>query len=267
MRLSQINVYPIKSCAQVRLSASLVERRGLLRDRRFMLVDPKGRFMSQRAFPRMALIHITLFDEGLMVQAPEQQSLYLPLALEGAERVEVTVWDDRVRAVAADAQVDEWFSDFLGRPSRLVYMPDDHLRPVRPDRAQEGDQLSFADGAPLLLISDASLADLNARLNEPVEMRRFRPNLVVTANTAFEEDTWKRIAIGEAEFDVSWACTRCVLTTVDPETGQRNADREPLRTLKTFRQTDEGTAFGQNLIPRALGCIQINDEVRVLETA
>jgi uncharacterized protein YcbX len=130
--------------------------------------------------------------------------------------------------------------------------------------SQTGDEVSFADAFPLLLISRAALDGLNARLAKPVSMLRFRPNLVVEGVAAHAEDGWKRIRIGEVEFDVAKACTRCVFTTVDPMRGERDPDGEPLRTLIGYRRTADGVTFGQNLIPRSAGSVRVGDAVEVL---
>ena len=150
-------------------------------------------------------------------------------------------------------------------PCELVQMKERHIRPVKSGRGREGDLVSFADGAPVLLTSLASLAALNERLADPVPMIRFRPNLVTSADHAFAEDGWRRIRVGEAELDVEWRCTRCVVTTIDTETGEKHPAGEPIRTLKGFRSSEEGVMFGQNLIPRRLGTVRVGDRVEVLE--
>ena len=144
-------------------------------------------------------------------------------------------------------------------------MKDRHVRPIKARYGKAGDQVSLADGAPVLLTSEASLAELNERLERPLPMIRFRPNLVTTAERAFAEDGWRRISVGEAEFDVEWACTRCIVTTIDTATGEKDPGGEPIRTLKGFRASREGVMFGQNLIPRRLGTVRVGDSIEVLE--
>tara|TARA_B100000929_G_C15255542_1_gene334834 strand:- start:53 stop:562 length:510 start_codon:yes stop_codon:yes gene_type:complete len=160
--------------------------------------------------------------------------------------------------------VNEWFTQVMGFPCQLVYMGKQHCRALKAGRGKAGDQISFADGSPLLLISEASLNELNKRLMQPVEMKRFRPNLVTTADRPFAEDDWSRIRIGEVEFDLDWACTRCVLTTIDPDTARKDVAGEPLMTLKGFRRSSEGVMFGQNLIPRRLGTLSVGDPIELL---
>src|SRR5690606_14743311 len=159
-----------------------------------------------------------------------------------------------------------WFAAVVGFPCRVVYLAEHQHRAVPNDAAAFDDEVGFADAAPLLMTSDASLADLNGRLGSPVTMRRFRPNLVVDGDRPFVEDEWRRVRIGATELEVAWASTRCVLTTVDPETGVMDPAGEPLRTLRSFRRGPAGVLFGQNVIPRRLGVIRVGDEVEVLDT-
>lgn len=263
-RVTEISIYPIKSCRGISLRSAVVEPRGLARDRRFMLVDARGRFITQREQPRMALIRVSETADGYVVEAPGQDALELPREFEGGRECRVRVHRDTLDAELAGPATNRWFTRFMGMDCGLVYMAGHQHRAVRHASAQFDDEVSFADGAPLLLISEASLDDLNARLAEPVEMRRFRPNLVVTADQAFDEDGWGRIRVGEAEFEVAWQCSRCILTTVDPDTGERDAGGEPIETLKTYRRVSGPVMFGQNLLPRRLGTVRVGDEVEVL---
>lgn len=266
MKLTEINIYPIKSTRRIALTESDVLPRGLPWDRRWMLVDNDGKFITARQHPSLATVQTILNDESLMVSAVGRDKLCLPLHPEQCQATRVTVWRDSVDAMLAGAEADAWFSDFLGFSCRLVQMPDDRVRKVDQNFGQPNDEVSFADGFPLLLISEASLADLNSRLAQPVDMRRFRPNLVVDADAAYAEDDWKHIRIGEVEFEGVKNCSRCVLTTVDPDRGIKNPNKEPLLTLSQYRRRPEGGVFfGQNLIPRGEGTIRIGDTVRLLE--
>ncbi|WJW76274.1 MOSC domain-containing protein [Thiohalobacter sp. IOR34] len=268
MQLTEINIYPIKSTRRIALQESPVQPRGLPWDRRWMLVDAEGTFVTARKQPRLALVQTALGPDRLQVTAPGMPQLELPLSPADGERIEVGIWRDRTPAVHPSPEADAWFSDYLGQPLRLVQMTDDILRPVDPAYGQPGDQVSFADGFPLLLISEASLADLNRRLQRPVDMRRFRPNLVVRGCEPYAEDRWRRLRIGDVEFAGVKACSRCIFTTIDPDTGVPDPAREPLRTLGQYRRRAEGGVyFGQNLIPRSEGVIRIGDTVQVLETA
>ena len=265
-QVTAINVYPIKSCGGIARRSAEVLRRGLDGDRRYMLVDSSGVFLTQRRHPRLALVRIEEDDGGYRIDSPGLETLRLPREWPEGPAVDVRVWRDQVEATSLPDEIGGWFAEVLGLPCRVVYMAEHQHRAVPNDAAAFDDEVGFADAAPLLLASDASLADLNARLPAPVVMRRFRPNLVVDGETPFVEDTWRRIRIGAVELEVAWPSTRCVLTTVDPETGVMDPGGEPLRTLRSFRRGPNGVLFGQNVIPRRLGTIRVGDEVEVLDT-
>ncbi|MBW4649642.1 MAG: MOSC domain-containing protein [Kastovskya adunca ATA6-11-RM4] len=260
IKLSEINIYPIKSAAGIALKTASVENRGLQYDRRWMLVDQRGKFISQRRFPRLALIRVQIEGSQLVVQTPNRDQLSIPLCLD-AERVAVNIWKDVCEAIPAPETVSQWFSDFLELPCQLVYMPDSTKRPVDTHYAHHNESVSFADSFPFLLISEASLEDLNQRLEEPVPMNRFRPNLVVSGCEAFAEDSWRTIRIGSVRFQVAAPCSRCVVTTVDQSRGIRG--KEPLQTLAQYRRRDREIFFGQNLIAGELGTLQLGDAVQV----
>jgi hypothetical protein len=173
------------------------------------------------------------------------------------------VWDDAVDAISAGDEAQKWFSAYLDIPSRLVFMPENSIRRVEPDYDIHNDIVSFADGFPLLLISQHSLDDLNNRLVTPVPMNRFRPNVVVKGSGAFAEDRWKKIRIGTMLFYVVKPCSRCITTTVDQETGIQG--KEPLATLSRYRKVDGNVLFGQNLIPESIGTINVGDCVEIVE--
>ena len=266
MQVTELNIYPVKSTRRIALSESEVLPRGLPWDRRWMLVDASGKFITGRQHPRLATVQTEIGDNVLHIHAAGHDSLSLPLVPRERRVVEVTVWKDSVDALLAGSEADAWFSDFLGLDCRLVQMTDDISRGVNPDYGRAGDQVSFADGFPLLLISEASLTDLNSRLDQPVEMRRFRPNLVIDGERPYAEDDWRRIRVGAVEFEGVKNCSRCVFTTIDPDTGEKSPDMEPLRTLSSYRRRPEGGVyFGQNLIPRGAGVIRVGDSVTVLE--
>jgi uncharacterized protein YcbX len=265
MKVTEINIYPIKSTRRIALQESEVLPRGLPWDRRWMLVDAQGRFVTARDYPSLAMVQTVLKDGVLQVRVAGADALQLPLRPTDGEVARVTVWRDQCDAIPAGAQADAWFSDYLGLPCRLVQMTDELVRGVDPDYGRVGDEVSFADGFPLLLISEASLADLNNRLQTPVSMRRFRPNLVVDGERAYAEDQWRRIRVGDVEFEGVKNCSRCVFTTIDPDTGVKDPSREPLRTLGGYRRKPEGGVyFGQNLIPRSGGAIHVGDGVEIL---
>ncbi|HEY0230187.1 MAG TPA: MOSC N-terminal beta barrel domain-containing protein [Dokdonella sp.] len=263
-RLSGIHVFPIKSCAALSLDEAKVGMRGLAGDRRWMIVDAAGTFVTGRQQPRLTQVRAVPEADALALSAPGAPPLRLQAPI-GEARVDTAVWGTPLRPLAAADAAHAWISAVLGMPARLVYMDEACLRAVDADYAQAGDVVSFADGFPLLLISQAALDVLNAKLAQPVPMLRFRPNLVVADTAAHAEDGWKRIRVGEVEFDVVKPCTRCVFTTVDIERGEFDASGEPLRTLVGYRRGPKGVTFGQNLIPRRLGRVRIGDAVEVLE--
>lgn len=265
--LSALNVYPIKSCAGIALNVAELGPRGIIHDRSFMLVNRKGKFITQREQPRMTLIHPTInLDGTLTVQAPGMPGLMIHGDPDGP-RYEVTVWKYTGIAVDQGDDLAEWFSTFLGIACRLVMFPDDVVRKVNPKYARhEQDQVGFADGYPFLLISEASLADLNTRLEQPLPMNRFRPNIVVRGTEPYAEDTWRTIRIGEVTFEIVKPCARCVITTTDQNTAERGKD--PLKTLATYRlATTNGVMFGQNLIHAQTGLIRVDDTVEIIKNA
>lgn len=264
--LCAIHVFPIKSCAAWIRDEAEVEPRGLAGDRRWMVADVNGRFLTARQHPRLTLVNARDDGDALVLSVPGMPSLRLAPPQSEA-RIETTVWKNTVQAQVADAAADAWISAFLGLPARFVHMDAACVRAVSPDYGQPGDEVSFADGYPLLLISQAALDALNARLERPVPMLRFRPNLVVAGTGPHAEDDWKRIRIGAIEFDVVKPCTRCVFTTVDYERGEFDPAGEPLRTLARYRRTPQGVTFGQNLIPRGSGTLRVGDAVEVLRAA
>ena len=266
MKVTEINIYPVKSTRGIALDETDVVPRGLPWDRRWMLVDADGRFITARDHPKLAMVQTEVGEDQLAVAVSGRHPLQLPLRPRSSETTPVMIWKDRCSAVRVGAEADAWFSDYLGLPCSLVQMTDELVRGVNPDYGQPGDEVSFADGFPLLLISEASLNDLNRRLDRPVTMRRFRPNLVVDGELAYAEDRWRRLRVGEVEFEGVKNCSRCVFTTIDPDTGTKHPAQEPLRTLSTYRRRPEGGVyFGQNLVPRSAGRIRVGDAVEVLE--
>ena len=235
MHLSGLYLYPMKSCAPLPVDAARIEPRGLEHDRRWMVVDADGRFITGREMPRLTLVRAVPDGDGLFLQAPAMPDLRVPAPTD-AGHTPVVVWKSDVLARPCAAAADAWLGDFLGQPVRLVHMDAGVHRPVLSKHARAGDEVSFADAFPLLLVTQAALDGLNARLARPVPVQRFRPNLVVDGAPAHAEDDWSRIRIGGHEFEVGPACVRCVFTTVDPERGERDPGGEPLRTLVAYRR-------------------------------
>jgi uncharacterized protein YcbX len=269
MHLSEINIYPVKSLRGLGVESATVDRRGFEFDRRWMLVDEKGRFVSQREIPKMARIAVSIADGELRFEIDGKfvAGSFEPV---GAEELDVMIWNDRCRANVYPDSINGWISEALGADCRLVKLKNGFRRAVDADYAvREDDHVSFADGFPYLLIGEGSLADLNSRLEPPVPMNRFRPNLVVAGAGAFDEDSWKRIRIGESVFHVVKACSRCVITSIDQATGEKSIS-EPLKALAKYRTIIRNGAqkivFGQNLIADAVGqIVRVGDEVEIIE--
>ena len=263
IQLSSLIYYPIKACRGFEIPASDVDQMGLAHDRRMMLVTPQGRFLTQREHPRLALVTPTLEYGTVTLSAPNFDSLRVSLYTSGTP-VPVTIWKSKnVEAIDQGDEAAQWFSDWLGVDVRLVHIADGFLRRINEKYAvDEDDHTAFADGYPILLASEESLADLNARLETPLPMNRFRPNVVVRGCDAFAEDTWKRVCVGGVEMAVVKPCARCVVTTIDKETLKKS--KEPLRTLNNFRKQEGGAMFGQNVIPLGRGRFEVGMNVEVL---
>jgi len=263
MQLSGIFVYPIKACAGIALDSAAVVERGLADDRRYMLVDRAGQFITQRSVARLCLVRPRFAAvDSFELTAPQQIPLELPREPSGSglSSVPYQVWSSSGAALR-HPEGSRWFSEFLNDDVSLVYMPDGERRAVNPERARPGDIVSFADGYPMLLISEASLEELNRRLDEPLEMRRFRPNLVISGCAPHAEDGFARLQIGAVAFRGVKRCERCVVTTIDPDTGEQG--KEPLRTLAHYRKEDGKVWFGMNLIHDGSGTLRVGDAVTV----
>jgi hypothetical protein len=263
MRLAAIRLYPVKSCRAHAREEALVEPWGLAGDRRWVIVDRENRFVTQREEPRLATIDVAARPEGVELRRGDR-SVFVATPGPEAPRQIVTVWRSAVPARIGAATLEP----LLGRDLRLAYMDDPTARAVDPDYGRPEDRVSFADGFPLLLASEASLQDLNARMPAPLPMERFRPSIVVAGAPPWAEDFWRRIRIGEAVFRVVKPCARCIVTTTDQATGERGGPGgEPLRTLARFRRRGSEVFFAQNLIPEAPGTIRVGDAVEVLDQA
>lgn len=264
MQLLSLHQHPLKSAAAIEVVTLDIVARGPCGDRRWLVVDADQRFITARQQAEMVLIRAFPEGEGLRLSAPGMPMITVAAPAGAAPRIRVRIWDDEVDAVAADDPANAWLSTYLKRAVRLVHMDALSRRPIDADYGRLDDEVSFADGYPLLAISQAALDALNSRLPAPITMARFRPNLVIGGCAAHAEDAWRRIRIGGLLFDAVKPCTRCVFTTIDPDTGQRDAGGEPLRTLKTYRRAADGIHFGMNLIPRSTGRLHVGDPVEVL---
>jgi uncharacterized protein len=261
--LSALCIYPVKSCRGVALRAAQLDAWGLQFDRNWMVVNAAGRFLSQRELPQMALIETAIRTDSLHLSAPGAPSLAVPLAPYLGETLTVQIWRDQAQAIDQGEVAAAWFSQVLGQSVRLVRIGTGYSRPVKPALTGSSSAVSFADGYPLLLISEASLADLNARLPETLPMNRFRPNLVISGCEAYAEDSWQQIQINGIAFSLVSPCERCAITTTDQATGSRTSP-EPLKTLATYRHRSGGVIFGQNLVHQSQGEVMAGSLVQVI---
>ena len=248
MYLQDIYIYPIKSLGGIRLEESVLEERGLKFDRRWMLVDTEGMFLTQRTFPKMSLLQVEVGEGGLLVYHKQDNSLRIEIPFLAQTKIfkSVIIWDDAVVGQIVDEKISKWFSEILGMDCDLVIMPESTERKLYPKYAVNDESVGFADAMPYLLIGQASLDDLNAKLDSGVPMDRFRPNLVFSGGSPFEDDAWDKIQVGAAVFKITKPCARCVMTTVNQETAEKG--KEPLKTLATYRTFDHKVMFGQNML-------------------
>jgi uncharacterized protein YcbX len=267
-----IHIYPVKSLGGMALDAADATPIGFAWDRRWMLVDAAGTFVSQRGHPSLARLSARLeprADGGVpdlvITRQPDGETLVIVTAGVAAERIAVDVWGDSVLALPVSSEADHWFSTFIEKPVRLVFFPDDAARSCDPEWAAPGDKVAFADGFPYLVTTTGALAAVAAEVGTSLEMLRFRPNLVIAADEPFAEDDWRRIAVGGLPMRLVKPCGRCVMVNVDPATGR--SGREPLRSLTRTRRFGSRVVFGQNAVFDGSGRIRVGDSVVVLERA
>lgn len=257
IRLTGLNVYPVKSCGGFAVDTWDVGPFGLWMDRRWMIVNAKGHFLTQRTRPRLALVRAALLGQTLSLGAPGMESI--AVAPGGGETGAVAVWDDLCVAEHCEPHADEWVSELLGEPARLMFMPETTRREIRRRASESIGRIGFQDAYPFMLLGSASLDDLNSRLDIPVPMNRFRPSLVVTGTAAYAEDLWTSCRMGEIAMVVTKPCERCRIPTINQETGE--SAKEPLRTLTQYRRTGEAVNFGMNLAHQNAGVLRIGDAV------
>lgn len=268
MQLSRIHVFPVKSLAGLRRERWRLDARGLAWDRHWMVVTPDGKFLTQRQAAVMSQIHTRLEHGRLWLSHAAQAELAVPAS--GGERRPVQVWGDTVEAEDLGDACAGWLAQAIGQPCRLVVFPHDVHRAVDPAYATPQDQVGFADGFPLLLLSEATLLDIKARIPDcdwtlDQLVRRFRPNLVVSGTEPYAEDQWRRIRIGGIDLRVVKPCSRCVIPTIDPDSGEKG--REPVPTLAQYRRRADGAIYvGQNVIHDAPGELAVGMDIELLES-
>lgn len=258
MKVTSLFLYPVKSLAGIPVQSFELDDFGPSGDRRWMIVDEFGQFVTQRQLPSLALIQTEFGPEGVSVAIPGEGTFLL---VPTEEQLQVTVWRDDVTACAGQELVNRALTRFSGQSLRFVYMANSSYRRVDPERVVASRRVGFADGFPVLLANQASLDELNDRLEHPVDIRRFRPNILVSGGEPWAEDHWRTLKIGSVGFSVVKPCSRCVMTTVDPDTGEKDVNTQPLRMLSTYRKTSDGVIFGQNAIHETPGRVAVGDRV------
>lgn len=255
--LTAIYIYPIKSLSGLRLKDAFVEERGLRYDRRWMLIDKENNFITLRKMPRMVFFNLKSENDGFRISGKDgHESIIIPWEIDKGEKEKVRVWNDHLEAIAGAPEWNDWFSHKLNTKCKLVFMRNDSERYFSKSTTDGKGQLSFADGSPYLITGEASLRDLNAKMEHKIEIERFRPNLVFTSGLPYEELSWKKFKVGDVTFRGIKPCTRCVVTTIDPQTGK--SAKEPLSTLS--KQNINGKAvFGLNAMAVNYGIINIGD--------
>ncbi|MGG7667302.1 MULTISPECIES: YcbX family protein [Yersinia] len=262
--LSKLYIHPVKSMRGLQLSHAQVGSSGLAFDRVFMITEPDGTFITARNNPKMVTFTPALLVDGLFLTAPDGESASIRFNDFSPTAAPTEVWGNHFTALIAPAEINDWLSGYFQREVQLRWLGPELTRRVK---RQPEIPLSFADGYPYLLINEASFAELQQRCPGSIKIEQFRPNLVVTGASAFAEDSWQVIRVGDVIFDLVKPCSRCILTTVSVERGKKHPTAEPLTTLQKFRTADNGDVdFGQNMIARNSGIIRVGDNIEVLAT-
>lgn len=262
--LSGIFIYPVKSLPGISLEIAEVKEKGFANDRRWMLVDSTNNFITQRFFPQMVFIKVEIVNDKLKFISRRNQiePLEINISDQPQKFTRVRIWDDIVDAVEYSKEINSWFSKVIETDCKLVYMPNSTKRLTSTKYFDESKSVSFADGYPYLIIGEESLRNLNSKLNESIKMSQFRPNIVFRGGIAHDEDNWKNIKIGRLKFTVGKPCARCVITTINPNSGLKN--KEPLATLSKYRNFDGKVMFGQNAIANTEGTIKLGDKIEII---
>ena len=261
--ISELNIFPVKSLGGITLDTADLTLPGLRFDRRWMVVAPDGRFITQRTCPQMAMVETRIVNDQLALASFGMDDHLVPYSSADMSRLSTEVWGDAVNAMDVGDETAAWLSQALGEECRLVVFPQSETRYCDGGRAKPDDHTHFADGFPLLIVSQASLDDLNNRLDTPVEMKRFRPNIVVSGCDAFAEDSWQSIEVGGISIRIVDGCPRCSVPTVDPSTGMLSGP-EPIHTLSSYRERDGEVYFGVNAAADREGPIAVGDTVTVV---
>ncbi|MEO7485513.1 MAG: MOSC N-terminal beta barrel domain-containing protein [Ferruginibacter sp.] len=265
--ISQLFIYPVKSLGGIEVTETQLTDRGFQFDRRWMLVDANNQFLTQREHPEMCLLQTAIQGNDLIVYHKNnpEDNIQIPLQpIPGVATIKVQVWDDECTAQSVSETADAWFSAKLAITCRLVYMPETEKRKVDPVYASKEDITSFSDGYPLLIIGQASLDDLNSRLDEPLPMNRFRPNIVFSGGRPFDEDAMEHVKVNGIDLYGVKLCARCTITTINQATAERA--KEPLKTLAAYRMKNNKIYFGQNILHKQTGFLKVDDSIEVIST-
>ena len=262
VKISELFVYPVKSLAGVSVDSMTLLKSGPEFDRAWMVTDPSGNMMTQREHPQMSLIQTEIKDGQLLLSTFGMDDWTVPGDQNDLDVVRTNVWGDSIKAEILDAQTNDWLSQAIGESCQLIRFAEDEKRACDPDLSFRGDHTFFADAFPLLILSQASLDHLNSKLENPVGMNRFRPNIVVSGCNAHDEDHWQNMHIHDTRIRIVDACARCSVPTVDPEMGVLSGP-EPIHTLSSYRERDGEVFFGMNGIPDNQVQIQLGDTVTI----
>jgi len=259
--LSEIYIYPVKSLGGIKVDKWQVNEKGLLHDRKWMLIDSNNQFLSQRKIPEMTLIKTQITKNELILSNPEAENISVPLFPTTGNDIESTIWKDQCLAKTTTKEANQWLSDFLGIECKLVYQADETIRSVDPDYAKTSDKVNFSDGFPFLIVSDASLQSLNQEMGLQLSIQRFRPNLVISNCESYAEDGWREISINDIGFRLPKPCSRCPVPTINIETAEKS--KEPLKTLNRIRRWNNRVFFGQNALHNNIGELSIGSDVKI----
>lgn len=266
LTISGIFIYPIKSLSGISLTSSNVEKRGLQYDRRWVLVNDENLFIHQRDHNEMALLQPAISEDSMVITQKNDPTVRheFPLKPEGTIRENVTVWDDTCTAVEVSEKTSAWFTKKLKINCRLMYMADDSIRLADPRYSiKSDDKVSFADGYPILAISEQSMELLNSKTEVAIPADRFRTNFIIKGGHPHVEDELRSFSIGKTQYYGVKPCARCIMTTVDQETAARG--KEPLKSLATYRKKGNKILFGHNIIPMGIGNVKVGDTISVKE--
>lgn len=264
IEITGLYIYPIKSTYRIALEETQVENLGFLHDRSFALLNTNNKIITARENPKLLHIQAMIEDNRLVLSSDGIDSIELVLEEYESTKEEATIFSDQVSATIIHEKINDWITEVIKEPAKLIFLDEDKLRGMKAKyNAKEGDLIGFKDAGPIHIITEASVNALNANLEQPVNIHHFRPNIVLKGTRPYEEDNWKRIKIGDCEFQVAAKTGRCQFITINPETAVPNQKQEPLRTLARLRKDKNNVPFGINIIPRKLGVIRKTDSVEI----